>query len=333
MVTPSTTPVYSGDPVAEISRFLAPELRAIEQILHEVIHADSPLIRAVGEYICLSTGKKLRPILTLLTARAFGAPAALPVQVAAAIEAIHVATLLHDDVIDGARLRRGKPTVNARWGDDVAILMADYLYAAAFELALHHLDPEPLRLICQVTRQMCEGEVFQIEHRDQYPSVDDYLRLISCKTAYLFSACGALGGLSAGLSGEALAGVSAFGLNFGLAFQITDDTLDYLAADNHWGKACGMDLAAGKQTLPLILALRDAAPEDRRQLEAVLGDGRDLQVIRAVLERYGCFDRSIETARGYAREALSQVQRLLVRDPAAYDYLRLLPDYVVQRRY
>src|SRR4029453_17219129 len=125
-------------------------------------------------------------MITLLCARAFalnGVPA--PVEVAAAMEAVHVATLLHDDVIDKAPLRRGQPSVNARWGDDVAILMADYLYSSAFELALQHLEPEPLRLITQVTRRMCEGEVFQIERRGSWLEPDDYLQIISAKTAFL----------------------------------------------------------------------------------------------------------------------------------------------------
>lgn len=333
MVIHSHKAVESNNPVAEISRCLASELQAIESILHHVVESDSPLIREVGEYICLTSGKKLRPIMTLLTARAFGKQAEAPIHAAAAMEIIHVATLMHDDVIDKAAMRRGKPSVNARWGDDVAILMADYLYAAAFELALEHLDPEPLRLICQVTRRMCEGEMFQIERRGQRLGREDYLHLITCKTAYLFSACSAVGGMSGGLAGEELLRVTSFGMDFGLAFQITDDALDYVATDEHWGKSVGMDLVTGKQTLPLILTLQDATAEDRQQLEAMLSNGRDFAAISHLLDRYDAINRSLDVAQDYARQALSHLQGLPITDETAYEHLLALPDYVVNRRF
>ena len=329
--SPGTTHIH--DPVAEISGFLASDIQAIEAILHEIIQSDSALIREVGDYICLTSGKKLRPMITLLMERAFGRAAQPPIHSAAAIEAIHIATLIHDDVIDKARLRRGRPSVNAHFGDDVAILMADYLYAAAFELALSHLNPEPLRLICQVTRKMCEGEVFQIERRGHWPSTEDYLHIISCKTAYLFSACGALGGLNADLSPARMTQVTAFGLHFGLAFQITDDALDYTATDDQWGKDRGMDLATGKQTLPLILTLNDASPEDRRQLTAILNNGRDIGVINQYLERYGALERSLSIAQDHGRQALAHLEGLEVADEKAYEYLAALAQYVAGRRY
>lgn len=334
MVIQSHKPAQSGDVTAEISSHLASELKAVEQILRGVIASESPLIREVGEYICLTSGKKLRPIITLLMARALGGDAAAtPVHIAAAMEAIHVATLLHDDVIDKASLRRGRPSVNARWGDDVAILMADFLYSAAFELALHHLDPQPLQMICQVTRKMCEGEMFQIERRGQALGAEDYLHIISCKTAGLFSACAALGAISAGGPAAAIAQATAFGMAFGLAFQITDDTLDYMAADAQWGKSVGMDLAAGKQTLPLILTLQEASPEDRAAIEALLGEGRDVRAVFPYFERYGALGRSLETARTYTRQALAQLEGLPRADETALEFLQALPEYVVRRHY
>ena len=333
MITQPHKAVQLNNPIADISNYLAPELQAIDAILHQVVESDSPLLREVGEYICLTSGKKLRPIMTLLIARAFGKERKAPVHVAAAMEIIHVATLMHDDVIDKATVRRGKPSVNARWGDDVAILMADYLYAAAFELALEHLNPEPLRLICQITRRMCEGEMFQIERRGQRLSREDYMQLITCKTGYLFSACSTVGGMNGGLAGEELLRATSFGMDFGLAFQMTDDTLDYVATDEHWGKSVGMDLTTGKQTLPLILTLQDATPEDRQQLEGILNNGRDFAAISRLINRYDAINRSLGIARDYARQARSHLQGLPIANATAFEYLLALPEYVVNRRY
>ncbi len=337
MAVPPTQPLPSRDVVVEIAQFLAPELARVESILRETINSNSKMIGEIGEYLRLASGKKLRPMLTLLMTRAFGGgERAAPAEIAAAMEAVHVATLLHDDVIDDAALRRGQVSVNARWGNDVAILMADYLYAAAFELALSHLDPKPLRLICEVTRRMCEGEMFQIEQRGQWLSAEDYLYIITCKTAHLFSACTTLGALCGGLSGTELDRATAFGMNFGLAFQITDDALDYTAPEDQLGKPAGLDLASGKLTLPIILALRDATPDDARRIRAILQEGRNGDArheISALLARYDSIERSLDVARDYGAQALTQLRALPVRDAAAFELIEALPDYVISRRF
>lgn len=334
MVIPSDKPALSNDPVADVTAYLATPLQEIEQLLHDVIQSDSPLVREVGDYICLTNGKKLRPIMTLLMSRAFGSSATnLPVKIAAALETIHVASLLHDDVIDKAPLRRGKPSVNARWGDDVAILMADYLFASAFDLVLDQLQPESLRLICQVTRGMSEGEMYQIERRGRWLTRQDYLNIIQCKTAYLFSAGCALGAMSAGLPLTATAQAADFGLNFGMAFQITDDALDYVATNDHWGKSLGLDLAAGKQTLPLILAMESATPEDRNKIEAVMNNGRDFTVIEGILERYGAIKQSLEVAQNYAAQAAGRLGGISPTDDISFDFLLSLTNYVISRRF
>ncbi len=326
-------PMHSDDPVADISLYLAPELAGVERTLREILDSESDLIREVGKYICLTNGKKLRPIITLLVAKAFGAAGVVPVSVAAAMEAVHVATLLHDDVIDKATMRRGKPSVNHRWGDDVAILMADYLYASAFELSLEYLDKEPLRLICQVTRKMCEGEMFQIEQRGNWLAPDDYIEIITRKTAFLFSACSAVGGMAARLAPEAITGTTGFGLDFGLAFQITDDALDFTAHSEQWGKVVGIDVLTGKQTLPLILALKEATPEERRRIETVLDTGQEPAFIVDIIERHGAIEQALEIARGYARQSMSQLDGHEIHDREAYEYLLSLPEYVVARQY
>ncbi|MCE5231273.1 polyprenyl synthetase family protein [bacterium] len=323
----------SSDVLAEISRYLDDDVARVRGLLRELVNTDSQLIRDVADYLNLTSGKMLRPKLLLLVARAFGGSGrAAPIEIAAAMEAIHVATLLHDDVIDKGDTRRGQPSVNARWGTDVAVLMADFLFAASFELAMTKLDPKPLQLICQVTRRMCEGEIFQIERRGQWATFEDYFYVITCKTARLFSACAALGANHAGLNEDMATQVAAFGLDFGLAFQITDDTLDYTARDGQLGKPAGLDLASGKQTLPLILAMRDASPEDLHRLRELLGNGKDPVAIREILDRYDSIAQSIEQAGQYARSASGHLEGLPIRDPEAYAHLQSLARYVVARK-
>lgn len=323
----------TSDVLADISRYLEDDVARVRGLLRGLIQTDSKLIRDVGDYLNLASGKMLRPKLLLLVARAFGASGrAAPVEVAAAMEAIHVATLLHDDVIDHGDTRRGQPSVNARWGTDVAVLMADYLYAASFELAMNKLDPRPLQLICQVTRKMCEGEIYQIERRGKWATPDDYFYIITCKTARLFSACAALGATDAGLSEELTSRVAAFGLDFGMAFQITDDTLDYTARDGQLGKPAGLDLASGKQTLPLILAMRDASPDDLSRLHELLGNGKDPVQIREIMDRYDSINEAIKQAGQYARQAAGHLDGLPIRDPEAFAHLQSLARYVVQRQ-
>jgi octaprenyl-diphosphate synthase len=333
MAFQSQQSAHSDDTITEISHFLADDLHQVEGILRSMLESESSLIREIGDYICLASGKKLRPMLTLLVSRAFGSSMTSPVEVAAAVEAVHVATLLHDDVIDKARLRRGKPSVNARWGDDVAILMADFLYAGSFELALHHLDPEPLKLICEVTRRMCEGEMFQIEHRGKWMTPDDYLYVISCKTAHLFSASAAMGGLTGGLAIEDIARISSFGLDFGLAFQVTDDTLDFTADHNQWGKSVGIDLMSGRQSLPIILTLRDASEEDRKILADILSEGLNFNLLNDLIQKYHAIENSLEVARNYMSQCMACLEGLELRDSEAWEFLHALPDYVLGRQY
>ncbi len=323
----------SFHPVAAAGELLSNELQGVRDVLRQIVESDDPLIREVGEYVCLTSGKLLRPMVTLLIHRAFCPAVPPPVKIAAAMETIHVATLLHDDVIDKAKIRRGHPSVNARWGDDVAILMADYLFAWVFDLALSHLDNAPLRLISRVTRRMCEGEMFQIERRGTWLSSEDYITIITAKTAALFSACSALAGLCGGLDPDAVSRLSNFGLQFGLAFQITDDILDFTAADGHWGKRVGMDLAEGKQTLPLILTLRDASPADRDKLAHILSNGRDFNQILATIHHYQAIDHSREIASGHIREALSSLNDLPVYDESARDCLQSLTEFLLRRPY
>lgn len=293
------------------------------------MHSDTALVREVGDYVHRTQGKHLRPILAILASRVFDYGGDQHTQVAAALELVHTATLLHDDVIDKAPLRRGVPTVNARWGDDVAILIADYLFSHAFTLAMQSLSPKVLSLICQVTARMCEGEMFQIEKRDSLLTPDDYLRIVRHKTAFLFSACTALGSTLAEAGEKEIALLANYGLNFGMAFQITDDTLDLIANDEDLGKEHWTDIRNGKQTLPLIHTLQVADPDDRKDLLTCWNNGRDCGRILGHIRKYRGIEYALDQARSYAQAARAQLDQLPPGE--AVDIFRDLSEYVVER--
>lgn len=332
----STNPIQTpteADVVKKITDCLASELTQVGAILRRSLDTESDLIREVGEYLAITPGKKLRPMLTLLVAKALAPHLPPPVEVAAALEFVHVATLLHDDVIDKADMRRGRPSVNARWGDDVAILMGDFLYAGAFDLALRSLQPEVIRRICQVSQKMCEGEMLQLKLKNRTYTTAQYIQVVERKTASLFSACTGLGALFADRGAEDVAAATSFGYDFGIAFQITDDVLDFTADPGQLGKEIGMDVLDGKQTLPVLLALDRASPPDRDRLEQWLRDGDDLPAIVETVHRYQGIESAIERARLYADHALQALGRMNCEDSEARDCLAALPAYVVARSF
>lgn len=321
----------SGGLIDEIGDYLAEDLSAVERHLDTVLDSETELVREVGNYVRASHGKRLRPMLVLLSSRACGYSGEEPPKVAAALELIHTATLLHDDVIDKAPIRRGKATVNTRWGDDVAILIADYLFSHAFNLAMQALNPVVLSTITQVTGRMCEGEMFQIQKREQLLSREDYLHIVRSKTAFLFSACTGLGSVLAQSSENQTLEMTKFGLNFGIAFQITDDALDFAAQDEQLGKELWTDIRNGKQTLPLIHAFASATDEDRKALWSCWSNGRDRSTIVEQVQKY----RGVEAALDQAREFANKAKRHLALLPSgkAAEYCAQLSDYVVDRTY
>jgi octaprenyl-diphosphate synthase len=315
--------------IERITSYLGNDLARVEQHIQCVLESDTALVREVGGYVCSTQGKRLRPMLVILGSQAFGYGGEDHTKVAAALELVHTATLLHDDVIDKASLRRSRPTVNARWGDDVAILIADYLYSHAFDLAMQVLSPEVLRLICNVTARMCEGEMFQIEKRDALLSRDDYFRIVRNKTAYLFSACTGLGSRIADAGDEQVAMLAQYGLNFGMAFQITDDTLDFVAEDADLGKQHWTDIRNGKQTLPLIHTFEVADPADRDDLWNCWNNGRDCERIMGHIRKYRGIEFALAQAREFAASAREHIEPLGGSYPV--QLFRELSDYVVER--
>jgi len=323
---------HGADRLDEMNNYLKDDLRRAHEWMDKVYQPEGKLMSEVARYVYDLRGKMLRPSMVCLFARAHGHDPAddRHTRLAAAMEIFHVATLLHDDVIDNSPTRRGRPTVNARWGNDVAILFADYLYASCFDLALSSLDPEVMRVLTRTTQKMTEGEMFQIEKRGTWLTVDDYLRIISMKTGHLYAACAGLGTLLGGGSRERVLRMMDYGLYYGIAFQITDDTLDYEATGEAWGKPVGGDVAEGKQTLPLVHALQVASPADRAALEATMSDGRDFQTILGYVRKYDGIEVSIAKAGEYSRKAMEFLGDL---DPGneATEHIRALTEGVLVR--
>ncbi len=312
--------------------FLKDDLAQVKSYLDNALQVEGDLMNQVARYVGGLRGKLLRPAILCLSARAFGYEGSeyYHSRLGASLELFHVATLLHDDVIDKAALRRGKPTVNSRWGDDVAILMADYLYATSFDYALQVLDPAIVKVLSETTQRMTEGEMYQIEKRDSWLSVDDYFSIIRSKTAYLFSASAGLGAMVAGAGPEDVKAMFRYGLVFGMAFQITDDALDYEAQGGQWGKRVGADLAEGKQTLPLLHTLQNADAQDRKTLLAVLSDGRDFDTVHGYVKKYRGIDASLEKAAAFSTEAQETLEQFESNE--AIEILKQITDGVLARQ-
>ncbi|NUP88386.1 MAG: polyprenyl synthetase family protein [Candidatus Sumerlaeia bacterium] len=317
-------------PLDTLRAHLAEDLHTVEAHLARVLaNRRTELTDDVGDYLQRTAGKRIRPILTLLAARGLGGTATQAAPVAAAMECVHVASLLHDDVIDQAPLRHGAETVSSRYGADVAILMGNYLYSHAFQLLLDTTDPRPLMILTRATARMCEGEMFQIQIGQRTIAQDDYLRIITDKTAHLIAACTTLGAVVAEADEAAVAALTGFGLDLGIAYQITDDALDYAGADGAWGKASGIDLREGKWTLPLIRTYELANQTDRDALLQIWNNGRELPAILEIMGRYPSLEQCFALARQHAAAAVTHLAGLPRNSDI--DFLRALPDFVISR--
>lgn len=286
------------------------ELAQLENELENVLNSENNIIQEVGRYVLLSGGKRIRPAIVFTAGKLFNGNIATLNKTAAALELIHTATLIHDDVVDHSEIRRGNPTVRAKWGDEIAILVADYFFSNAFNLALDTLKPEVLRIITKVTNKMCEGELFQFQKRDTFFSIDDYYTLIEAKTAHLFSACSSLGALISQASPDYIQILHEYGFNFGMAFQITDDVLDYIGKSDKLGKSIGNDLKEGKQTLPFIYTLQNASREDKNKIMVSFKNGRDFDYIFKFIKKYGGIDFSMQKAKIFSDSALKSIKKL-----------------------
>jgi octaprenyl-diphosphate synthase len=294
----------------EIQELIQADLDCVEREIGLESIASVNAVTAISSYMQAGGGKRLRPILVLLSARLVGEMNGSAIRMAAVVEMIHAATLVHDDVIDIAKTRRGRPSPNAIWGNHISVLAGDWLYMQAFQVALRERNFRTLDILISLTQMMVEGELIQLE---RIGSIDvseaDYMELIDRKTASLFSACARLGSLTAGADETLETKLGEFAWNLGIAFQLVDDVLDFTAHENILGKPVGNDLREGKVTLPLIYALAGATPQERGLIETILRDGNYDHVpfskVLALIDRYHGFERARERAQSFTDKARS----------------------------
>lgn len=318
----------------EILQLVEGDLEKVDRQIRLESIASVDAITAIGQYLHESGGKRLRPMLLLLCSRLFGEPADSAIHLAAVVEMIHTATLVHDDVIDIAQTRRGKPSINAVWGNHTSVLAGDWLYMQAFQVALRERNFAVLDLLIGLTQSMVEGELIQLERIGRIDvSEADYMELIDRKTACLFSACARLAAVAAGQPEPLETQLGEYAWNLGIAFQLVDDVLDFTARENVLGKPVGGDLREGKVTLPLIYALEQASPDERRLVETVLRDGSYenapfLSVLQLV-DRRGGIERAMERAQSFAERARSLIGEF--PDSPCQRALLAIPELVIER--
>jgi octaprenyl-diphosphate synthase len=299
---------------AELAALLAPvddDMRAVDALIRRRLASEVPLINDIGGYIIAAGGKRLRPALLLLVARALGAKGELANLLAVVIEFIHTATLLHDDVVDSSDRRRGRKTANAVWGNPGAVLSGDFLYSRSFQLMVECNRMPVMRTMADTTNAIAEGEVLQLMNCND-PDIGEarYLRVIELKTAQLFRAAATLGAIAADVSPEQQARAGSFGHDFGMTYQLIDDLLDYTADPEVSGKNLGTDLAEGKPTLPLLYAMKNGSEAQREMIRDAIANGRVDRIddVLETVEATGAIPYSRALAGQYSSSAIAALQ-------------------------
>ena len=315
-----------------VSALVGEELAAVEAEIGRQLDSPVGLIQEMGEYIAGAGGKRLRPMLLLLASRVSGYRGPRSVRLGCVVELLHTATLIHDDVVDEAPLRRGRPSANARWGDDASVLVGDHLYSKSFAMLVRDNDRGVMETLARATVSMTEAEVFQLERKRSGVTTEaDYLRIITQKTASFISACCRIGALLGGIAPPMVEALTRYGLALGVAFQISDDALDFSADQDRFGKAIGSDLREGKRTLPLIAMLeRAAAAEEVRALLRRRGLGAgELEEIRRLVIAHDGVEYARARAAEYAQAAKQELEPFPPSDER--ETLALIADFVVDR--
>lgn len=314
---------------------IANELTQVELEFERQARSNVQVIDYLGEYLRASGGKRVRPALTILANYAVGGDGSRynSIRMATVMEFLHTATLVHDDIIDKADTRRKRPTVNALYGNETAVLMGDWLYMSAFETSLAERSLAILDILTSVTRKMTEGEILQLTLLgDAEISEAQYFDVLKRKTAYLFSASCEIGAILGGASEQQQMGLRDYGLSLGTAFQLIDDLLDFTSSEEALGKAAGADLLGGKVTLPLIY-LREMEPNARELIQTVLREGKYSSVkqqdLLEAIVRTGALEQARARANEYAEEARAVLEMLPESDYS--DSLKALPTYILDR--
>ncbi len=310
------------------------DLRQVDAVIRNRLASDVVLVNQIAEYIIGSGGKRLRPLLVVVIARACGYRGERHSEAAAIIEFIHTATLLHDDVVDGSKMRRGRDTANEVWGNELSVLVGDYVYSRSFEMMVSLESMRIMDVMASATNKIAEGEVLQLLNaKDPDTTEERYFEVIYRKTAKLFEAGAQIAAILSGSSPEVEASMAAYGRHLGTAFQLVDDVLDYQSNSEELGKNLGDDLAEGKPTLPLIYALRTGNEEQRVLIRRSIEEGNidRLSEITAAIESTGGLAYTARLAR---QEAALAIEAIAVLPDSAYrQALRELADFAVERTY
>jgi octaprenyl-diphosphate synthase len=311
------------------------DLARVEEEFERYLTDASGDVSAIGRYLREGGGKRVRPALLLMASRMVcgDAPAAA-VHLSAVVEMLHTATLVHDDIIDDSGVRRGRPSANARWGNNVTVLMGDWLYMTAYDVALRERNFDVLDILTRMTRLMVEGEIIQLSLiGNSRITREQHLDIVRRKTAWMFAACAEVGGIVAGAGGEARASLSRYGLSVGIAFQLIDDVLDFTSTEEKLGKPVASDLREGKLTLPLIYLLDEGGERHREMVETVMRERGFESVSRdevlAAIRHHGALDRAIEDARRFADEAIESLSIFPLSDYK--QALTDVPRFIIER--
>jgi len=320
--------------IEEIWEYYKKDLALAEEKINETLKTVAPVISAVGKHLFTSGGKRIRPFLTILCSRICGYSGERTSLLACSIESIHTASLLHDDVVDSANIRRGKPSANSLWGNQVVILVGDFLYSNALRLANSLKNQKIMDILSTTTSQMTEKELIQLSKKgDPEITEDEYMKIIEGKTAALMSAACTGGAILGNAPQDKENALASFGLKLGLVFQIADDILDYMADENVLGKSLGKDLEEGKITLPLIYLLRNATPYEVEQVKSIIRAEKtsrsDLTYILELLNKYKSIEQSYEKAESILREAKAELD--IFEDSMEKTALLTLSDYTLRR--
>ena len=326
-----TSPDLSID---DIYQLIESDLDSVNQLIKKRLHSEVALINQLSNYIIYSGGKRLRPVLVLLSARALNYDCNQHINLAAIVEFIHTATLLHDDVVDASDKRRGNETANAIWGNEAAVLVGDFLYSRAFQMMVDCNSMRIMEILSDATNTIAEGEVLQLLNcHDPDTSEQRYMDVIHFKTAKLFEAAGQLGAVISGANPEQEFAMAKYGMYLGTAFQLVDDVLDYSSSSEEIGKNIGDDLAEGKPTLPLIRAMTTGSAEHAKTIRKAITEGGREQIaeVMKAIEATDAIEYTAKIARDEANRALEMLSR--IPDSPFRDALSSLAEFSINRTY
>lgn len=321
--------------INKVVNLIRDDLALVEADIKKNLICDVSLISKVGEHVLTSGGKRLRPLLLLLSSGLCGYNGKRHIPLASVMEFIHTATLLHDDVVDNAEIRRGNTSANLLWGNEASVLIGDYMYAKSFSVMIEDGDIRILNLLSTATTRMAEGEVLQlVKAGDIETTEEDYTNIIIMKTAVLLSAACKTGAILASVDKEKEDALSSFGMNLGIAFQLIDDSLDYTSQNEGFGKAIGADLQEGKMTLPLIHMLKNAEGFERDEVLKLIEKEDDIKEtdlgrILELINKYRGIDYTFCKAEGYIKEAKKNLD--IFTDSQHKEALMTLSDFVLKR--